>query len=337
MPKFETAAQNRRIGELIEKLNNETLIPRPDFQRRLVWTNADKNEFIRTVVMGYPFPEIYIAVAEVDVNSAASREALVDGQQRITTLHQYFSGSPAIKLDADIRAYAELSVEEKKEFLNYQIAVRHLGIVEDETIREVFKRINRTSYSLNKMERRNAEYQGEFKQVGTRLAQSYFFERYSVFSDREIRRMSDVVFALSIVITMLSTYFHRENEVQSYLEKYNDEFPLRKEIVKRFASVLRFLKNTRLPKDSRAWKKADLFVLICELDRLINLEKAILDPKDIGPILTKFYSQVDAEMKNTSGNELLQNYFKTTLQATADRSNRITRANVIRKVLTEGF
>ena len=333
MLKFNTSASNRRIIELLEKLDSNTLLPRPDFQRRLVWDPKDKNEFLRTVLKNYPFPEIYIAVIQADVATAKSTEALVDGQQRITTLHQYFTGSSALKLEKDITPYKNLSKELQIDFLNYEVAVRNLGIVDLDIVRDVFMRINRTSYALNKMERQNAEYRGALKQISERIAGSYFFDKYNVFSDREVRRMSDTVFAISLLITMMSTYFHRESEVQPYLEKYNDELPNADELLKRFAKVVGVMRLLRLPKELRVWKKADLFVLIIELDRLINVENQLLVMSKLRKLLLDFYNSVDVEMKQSSGDQDLQKYFKTTVQATADRSNRINRAEVIRAVL----
>lgn len=335
--KLDTSASTRRIMEILEKLDSGTLIPRPEFQRRLVWDQKDKNEFLRTVLKSYPFPEIYLAVISADFNTAKSTEALVDGQQRITTIHQYFKGSQALILEKDISTYQNLSQEEKKDFLNYQVAVRNLGIADIDTVRDVFKRINRTSHGLNKMERQNAEFQGELKKLGERIANCYFFEKYNVFSDREVRRMSDTVFALSILITMMSTYFHRESEVKSYLEKYNDELPEAKDLKNRFAKVISILRVIRLPKELRIWKKADLFVLIIELDRILNQEKKYFKIDLLRNLLIEFYNDVDKEMKNSSGNQNLQKYFKTTLQATADRSNRIGRGEVIRAVLLKAI
>lgn len=74
---FDTSAGNRRVSELIERLESKSLIPRPDFQRRLVWTTLDKNEFLRTVLQGYPFPEIYIAANKFDIETAKVLSSLL--------------------------------------------------------------------------------------------------------------------------------------------------------------------------------------------------------------------------------------------------------------------
>jgi uncharacterized protein with ParB-like and HNH nuclease domain len=93
---MKTSAENRRVRALLNGIQSGELTPRPDFQRKLVWSNKDKVAFLDTVLGGYPFPEIYIAVGDVNLETAAGTEMLVDGQQRITTLHQYFTASPAL-------------------------------------------------------------------------------------------------------------------------------------------------------------------------------------------------------------------------------------------------
>ncbi|MFN9951774.1 MAG: DUF262 domain-containing protein, partial [bacterium] len=95
---MQTSGTNRRLRLLISAIKDGTLIPRPDFQRRLVWTNKHKEEFIKTVLGQFPFPEIYIAAGDVDTDTGKGTELLVDGQQRLTTLLQYFSGSPDLRL-----------------------------------------------------------------------------------------------------------------------------------------------------------------------------------------------------------------------------------------------
>ena len=117
----------RRIHTLLESLRNETLIPDPEFQRRLVWSNKHKSAFIDTVLRGYPFPEIYIAAGEVDLVTGKGKEMLVDGQQRLTTLKQYFNASQDLELSNEITPYAALEEQEQRAFLNYEVVVRDLG------------------------------------------------------------------------------------------------------------------------------------------------------------------------------------------------------------------
>jgi hypothetical protein len=321
---MKTSAENKRVRALLNGIQSGELTPRPDFQRKLVWSNTDKLAFLDTVLLGYPFPEIYIAVGEINLETAAGTEMLVDGQQRITTLHQYFTGSPALTLTPKFRPYRDLTSAEQTDFMNYEVAVRNLGIIGTEEIREVFRRINSTSYSLNAMEIHNARYRGPLKQCADDISQDAFFEK--LFTAREIRRMRDVVYTLTIVISMLSTYFNRDNELEAFLERYNDDFPEDADIRARFAATRDFIKAC-------AWKKTDLLVLFVEIDRLLNKDKRSLDAKKVGVAVEAFYDRVDQEMAVPSGDEDLQTYFKTTVQATNDRTSRVNRGKVIRKVI----
>ena len=330
---MKTSAENRRVRQLLSGLQSGEITPRPDFQRKLVWSNRDKIAFLDTVLQGYPFPEIYIAVGEVNLETAAGTEMLVDGQQRVTTLHQYFTGSTALVLPSDLRPYRELTPADRTEFLNYEVAVRNLGIMDTDQIREVFRRINSTSYSLNAMEIHNARYRGPLKQCADDIAQDAFFDTHSLFSAREIRRMRDVVYALTIIISMLSTYFNRDEEIENYLQQYNDDFPEDIDIRTRFASIKHFVEACGFPPRSRAWKKTDLLVLFVELDRLLNKEKAALVASRVGAAVEAFYGRVEAEMASSSGDDDLQTYFKTTVQATNDRSSRVNRGRVLRKII----
>ena len=133
-------------------------------------------------------------------------ELLVDGQQRITTLTEYFTAAQSLKLEAEIKPYAALTDEAKKTFLDYPVAVRYLGNLSIEEIKEIFRRINSTSYSLNEMEINNAIYQGEFRQCAQRIADEEFFDKHGVFSSREMRRMADVSYVITLMISMMESY-----------------------------------------------------------------------------------------------------------------------------------
>src|SRR5690606_26106134 len=125
---MKASAESRRIGLLLKMVREKSLLPRPDFQRRTVWTNPDKVAFIETILSNFPFPEIYIAASSVDTESGEATEMLVDGQQRMQTIDDYFRGISPFRSSRSIKAYKDLEEDQKKDFLNYEVAVRNLGI-----------------------------------------------------------------------------------------------------------------------------------------------------------------------------------------------------------------
>jgi len=327
---MKTTATNRKVRELLTQLREGVLIPRPDFQRRLVWNNKDKSSFLGTVLLNYPFPEVYVAVGTVDVETGKGTELLVDGQQRLTTLLQYFTGSPDLVLYGGVKSYADLTKEEKEAFLQYDVVVRDLGLVEIEVLRNVFQRINATRYALNAMEIHNSRFEGEFKAFGEQFAQRPFFESHRVFSASEIRRMQDARFALIVACTALSTYFNRDDELEEYLRRYNDEFPMRTELERELDAVLELVDQMNFPAQSRLWKKADLFTAIIEVHSAMFKRQKQFSPLSVAEQLTTFYSQVDNMDFHGDPESDPSRYYKASLQATNDRSSRVTRGEIIR-------
>lgn len=65
-----------------------------DLMATLRMDQQGQSAFIETVLLNYPFPEVYVAAGEVDVETCEGKELLVDGQQRVTTLRQYFTHPP---------------------------------------------------------------------------------------------------------------------------------------------------------------------------------------------------------------------------------------------------
>ncbi len=285
--------------------------------------------------MEYPFPEIYVAAGEVNPDTGEGKEMLVDGQQRVTTLYQYFSGSDDLRL-GDLRPYAALTPEEKIAFLEYEVVVRDLGKKTIEEIKEVFTRINSTKYSLNAMEIHNARFDGAFKHFGEELTQHAFFDENRVFKTNDIRRMGDLVFCLTMTITMLTTYFNRDDELEEFLEKYNDEFPDAERIRDDIETVLAFVNACTFDATCRVWRKAELLNALVEAYRALVKEKIELDPKEVGAELIKFYTRVDRAGGELEEAEPVTQYYKAAIQATNDRSSRIKRGQVIGAIMRNG-
>ncbi|WP_100259721.1 DUF262 domain-containing protein [Qipengyuania seohaensis] len=330
---MKASAESRRIGNIIKAIREGALIPRPDFQRRAVWTNPDKVAFIDTILSGYPFPEIYIATQSVDVDAGDVVEMLVDGQQRMRTVFDYFTGVSPFKNSRSITAFKDLTKEQKEAFLAYEVAVRNLGINDDETIRGIFRRMNRTSYSLNDMERYNAAYLGQFKKFSEALAEDDFIKDHKIFSSTDVRRMRDVSYIASLTATMMSNYFNRDSEVEEFLENYNEEFSQAQEVYSRYQAVFDFLTELDLSSKSRAWRKVDFYNLATELDRLLFKEKKRPVPEAAKEALANLYAAVDEARENAPTDPLVEKYFSATLQNTNDRAQRIMRGEVLKEIL----
>ncbi len=323
---MKTASTNKKIRELINLVKDGKLIDRPEFQRRLVWTNKDKDHFIDSILRGYPFPEIYLADGDVNLESGEGTQLLVDGLQRVHTLVEYFEASSALKL-LTVTPYKELKEEAKKAFLQYDVAVRDLGSVEREEIVEVFRRINATKYSLLDIEVNNAVYGGALKQYAERLASNDFFLNNNIFNAQDFKRMGDLRYALTLVITFISGYFNRDDVIGELLDRYNDDFPLAEEITDRLQKCFDLITECGFDPRSRIWKKADLFTIIVELDTYSRAGNSLPQPSDLLDKLNNFYSRTESQ------DQIPTLYYKSALQATNDKGSRLRRGVIIGGIL----
>ena len=324
---MKTSSTNKKVRELITLVKDRKLIPQAEFQRRLVWSRDDKNHFLDSVLSGYPFPEIYMADGNVDLESGEGTQLLVDGLQRVNTLIEYFEGSPILKLTT-VPAYKDLPEAGKLQFLQYDVAVRDLGSIGRDQIVEVFRRLNATDYSLKDIEINNAIYAGEMKIFAEQIAQNVFFERHGTFNATDYKRMGDLRYVLSLISSMIQGYTNRDDALEEILARYNDDLPIATNLRNRLENIFGFIEECGFEPRSRVWKKADLFTLICELDSALNVTPIHLQPVDAVNSLETFYRAVDA---GDEGPYAI--YAKAALQASNDRINRMRRGLIIDGVL----
>ncbi len=333
---MDTTATNKKLREIISAISQDRLVLKPGFQRNLVWTAKHKNNIIRTVLKGYPFPEIFVATIDCDRATASSKEGIVDGQQRITTLYKYFKGDVDFKLEEDIPPYNELSGEQQISFLEYVVVVRDLGIIDDAKIREIFQRLNSTNYNLNSMEINHALYDGIFSSLCERLADNEFFENKKFFTANDIRRMKDRQYIASILATIILGYFDGDKKLDDCFRFYNEIFDQEKELEKGFKKILLFIDDMHL-QNSRIYQKADFFTLFVELYHIIVDNSYTLDVTLVAEELSRFYSRVDLVENNneTQDEDLIaaKTYKNCIIQGTNHRSSRITRGIIIDKII----
>ena len=327
---MKTSPSSIKVRQIITQLKEGKLVPRPEFQRRLVWTSEDKIRFIETILRGYPFPEIYLANGPVDVDTGEGQQLLVDGQQRVTTLANYFQGDPST-FGTLLPPYSSLEKEEKEQFLNYDVAVRDLGSVSPAEIIEVFKRINSTKYSLNEVEVNNAVYSGELMRLASKVSTHEFFEKHRIFRPSDIKRMGDIRFVLQVIITMLAGYFNRDDLFEQYLRDYNDQLPERDAVEERLEKCFDYIDECGFLPKSRIWKRSDIFTALVQIDISLGAGK-LPDPLDALQRVGAFLEQVDGD-EQTWKSPAVGIYAKASLQASNDRINRIRRGVIFEAVM----
>jgi hypothetical protein len=310
---------NPTIADVYQLISEDKLVLRPDFQRRFVWTHEHQEAFIDTILNGLPFPEIYVCEGEIDVQKMRTTRLVIDGQQRLTTIRNYIEGShdhPPSK----VPTYQDLTKEQKQDFLSYQIVMRDLGKVDEDTTREIFRRINLTKFKLDDIEIHNAVYDGHFIQAAKYILENISLEQYGVLKESEFTRMADLHFILLVMSTVENGgYFAQDREVEPKVSNFNDDYPNKDHMIALLIKTFATIKDLNLPVDSMWFRKSNFFTLVVEIAKNLNAL-----PADFKGRLLKLEADVMENRLNT--NSEFYKYYSYMYQATHGRMARVVRS-----------
>jgi len=143
------------IVDLYEWKNSEKLVYKTYFQRQFVWKEKDKKDLIDTIMQGLPIPAIFICDAGTDFTQLSKRYNVLDGRQRLESIFEFLEN----KYKYNGKLFSEFDKDEKARILNYNITLIQMYIEPDDTerIKEIFKRLNKNSYNLNRMEKQSTQ------------------------------------------------------------------------------------------------------------------------------------------------------------------------------------
>ncbi len=357
-------ANNWKIIELYNKLKKDELDPSPDFQRKLVWKKPHKYKFIETILLNFPFPEIYIAPGKLDTETLELKDMIVDGQQRCTTIENYIEGKDVFAFPkAPIPKFKDLTKEQKEEFLNYEVSVRYLKNATITQIKAIFQKINSTEYALNSTERLNAQWgESEFiffaKQITEKIHEldvedvnykidnasrtkfyDFFISKYTVFDENDLKRMLAIQYIMTLLATIIENkYFRRNDKVQYYIELYNEEFVDASIIDNRLLATITFIDSLNLDLKSYWLNKANAFSLIIEL---YKFDTSKIDEIALADELNQFESDYK-EWQKAQANEVPYKeryigqikYFEYSREGVNEVVAREHRGEIIKSIIT---
>ena len=163
-----------QIRDLIKK--GEVLNIRPEYQRRLRWSTPQKSKLIESLLLNIPVPPIFL------YESDAARYEVMDGQQRLNSVHEFMAGDfalsrlPVLQPLNGIR-YSRCPPRIKRALDRASLSATILllesgsaegtskGLTLTDTRRFIFDRLNTGGTRLNPQEIRNALNPGTFNKA----------------------------------------------------------------------------------------------------------------------------------------------------------------------------
>jgi len=353
---FNSSVQS--IGWFRDRYAEGTLIIKPPFQRKPVWTARQKCYLVESILMGLPVPEMYIQQS-VSVDGS-TQYAVVDGQQRIRSVLQFLGAEidpdqdeynkfALDRLDADAEwrdiTFDELRRDKKIEFLGYNFATRFLNTDRDEEVRDMFRRLNKYLAPLKAQELRNATYSGPFVRLVERLTDDDYWVDNRIVSPAQIRRMGDLEFMSELLIGVLHGPQGGSGKiVDSYYEQYEDyedEFPEQRRATRLFEKTRRAVQQV-LPdiRPSRWGNKTDFYTLFVALAQFLRSSDLIADMVPImKEKLLSFEGEINLRISDESARVSREaiNYVRNVRKGANDKSRRGERHVALTTIIKECF
>ena len=215
--KIKVRTVNVVVDQIVSRIKYGEIDLQPDFQRvRGIWDAQRRSRLIESLLLRIPIPVFYVA-ADHD-----EKWAVVDGVQRISTIHDYIAGEFALtrleyRREFDGKCYGELPRPMQRRISETQLVV---NVIEPGTSPDVmfniFRRINTGGMTLNGQEIRHALNPGQVRDYLKMLAET---DEFLEATDRSIRprRMADRECVLRFLAFHIEPW---EREVADSLESY---------------------------------------------------------------------------------------------------------------------
>ena len=143
-----------KIVDIYSWLEGQILQYKIKIQRNSAWRNEDREEFIDTIINGYPIPPIFISSGILDEEKLVNIYHVLDGRQRLETIQNFINKNFTYKG----KQYDELDKRERVKILNYFVPIITIDDSNVKQLKEIFKRLNKTAIKLNRIEITSSQY-----------------------------------------------------------------------------------------------------------------------------------------------------------------------------------
>lgn len=214
-----------KYSEGLDEDKNELFVP--DYQRDFVWSKRNQSRLIESILIGLPIPYIFIADVKSEDPELDGRVEIVDGSQRIRTLHAFIKGQlilDELQLIPELNGFTflDLPASRQRRFNRTSVRIIELSGCTEATRRDLFERINTGGSELKDMEVRKGSEHGDsvlFKKVIEVCADNSIFKELVPISEHKLKRGEDLEFVLRF-FAYVSNYRNFDHSVRDFLNDY---------------------------------------------------------------------------------------------------------------------
>lgn len=260
----------------------------PDFQRPAVWSQAQKQLLVDTILRDYDVPKLYWH----KTSSRPDKYDVVDGQQRLRAIWEFFDGKFSLPKNADLiddvvvagLKYDALPDELRVKFDVYPLDIVVVEETDEDEIREMFLRLQNGT-SLKAQEKRNA-YPGQMRAFIHQLASHPFFTRVGFVNSRFTY---DLVAAQLVCLELAGEPTNVKNADLNRMYTENTSFDPKcqdAKDVQRILGILAVVFPEKTPELER-YNVISIYCVVAELQRQYSFEQ-------VRPILRDWFFAFEA-------------------------------------------
>ena len=150
--------ENRTIHGVMRRIDRDTYILDPDFQREFLWDDAKQSKLIESVIMRIPLPVFYMAEDE------EGRMVVVDGLQRLSTFRRFVKDELPLRLpdrhELNRKRFSDLPPKLKNRVEDCNLTFYIIDSKAPERARlDIFERVN-GGVPLTRQQMRNCMFMG---------------------------------------------------------------------------------------------------------------------------------------------------------------------------------
>ena len=261
----------------------------PDFQRPAVWSRSQKQLLIDTILRDYDVPKLYWR----KTGSKPDTYDVVDGQQRLRAIWEFFDGKYKLPKNSDpidgfeigSQKYDDLPDDLRMKIDIYPLDIIILEETDEDEVREMFLRLQNGT-TLKAQEKRNA-FPGQVRDFIRNLSEHPFFSKVG-FSNA--RYTHDLVAAQIACLELAGGPTNVKNADLNKMYENNKEFDERSIEAKAINRVLDFL-NKVFPEKTPELERFNVVSLYCVVAEL--MKQYVLE--DFQPYLHDWFLNFEKE------------------------------------------
>ncbi|WP_281724762.1 DUF262 domain-containing protein [Lachnoclostridium phocaeense] len=294
------------FGEIINMYRDKEIIISPEYQRAFRWDQQRQSDFIESILLGIPFPSIFVAT------NPDGKWELIDGLQRVSTVLSFFNElkdengnsypKNGLKLveGSMLKGLKDITIETLP--LEYKLQIKRTPcrveiILKESEFKmryELFKRLNTGGEGLSRQEIRNCIFRGldsRYSEFVSDLSQNDIFRDIVNISVANEEKMYYEELVLRYLTLKNKGTRYSQANIQDYMDEYLesqckefDDMKMQadKVLFSKIMELLESLKDENIFKLGKRYFTTSMYdaIMLSLSDNSIELEE--LDIEELG-------------------------------------------------------